>query len=50
VLIQWCFLFITPLVYGSAAAIYSQTRLMFGKYLSKFDTTEKAVFKPTDKS
>ncbi len=49
VLIQWCFLFVTPLIYGSAAAIYSQTRLMFGKYLSKFDTTEKAVFKPSDK-
>jgi hypothetical protein len=49
VLIQWCFLFITPLIYGSAAAIYSQTRLMFGRYLTKFDTTEKVVFKPTDK-
>jgi len=49
VLIQWCFLFVTPLIYGSAAAIYSQTRLMFRKYLTKFDTTEKNVFNPLDK-
>jgi hypothetical protein len=49
VLIQWCFLFVTPLIYGSAAAIYSQTRLMFRKYLTKFDTTEKIVYKPLDR-
>jgi hypothetical protein len=34
---------ITSVIYGSAAAIYSQTRLMFGRYLDKFDVTEKAV-------
>jgi hypothetical protein len=49
VLIQWGFLFITPLLYGSAAAIYSQTRLMFKKYLTKFDTTEKNVINPLDR-
>ncbi|MEO8105635.1 MAG: glycosyltransferase family 2 protein [Candidatus Saccharibacteria bacterium] len=40
---QWVFLPVTSIVYGSAAAFYSQTRLMFGRYMSKFDVTEKAV-------
>jgi hypothetical protein len=34
---------ITTIVYSSMAAINSQTRLMFGWYLGKFDLTEKAV-------
>ena len=41
--VQWIFLPVTSIVYGSTAAFYSQTRLMFGKYISKFDVTEKAV-------
>jgi hypothetical protein len=36
---------ITSIGYGSAAAFYSQTRLLLGKYLDKFDVTEKAVKK-----
>jgi hypothetical protein len=42
-LLQWVYLPVTTIAYGSFAAIYSQTRLMFGWYISKFDTTEKAV-------
>jgi cellulose synthase/poly-beta-1,6-N-acetylglucosamine synthase-like glycosyltransferase len=42
-LTQWIFLPVTSLVYGSLAAFNSQTRLMFKRYLSKFDVTEKAV-------
>lgn len=41
--LQWVYLPITTIVYNSFAALYSQTRLMFGKYLSKFAVTEKAV-------
>ncbi len=41
--LQWALLPITTICYSSFAAIYSQTRLMFGKYLDKFDITEKAV-------
>ena len=41
--IQWIYLPITTICYGSTAAFYSQTRLMFKKYISKFDVTEKAV-------
>jgi hypothetical protein len=41
--IQWAYLPLTTLVYNSFAALYSQTRLMFGKYIGKFDLTEKSV-------
>jgi hypothetical protein len=42
-ILQWVYLPVTSIVYSSMAAIYSQTRLMFGWYLGKFDLTEKAV-------
>ncbi len=42
-LIQWVLMPITSIIYGSAAALYSQTRLLFGKYLDRFDVTDKAV-------
>jgi cellulose synthase/poly-beta-1,6-N-acetylglucosamine synthase-like glycosyltransferase len=41
--LQWLYLPLTTIVYNSFAALYSQTRLMFGRYMSKFDVTEKAV-------
>lgn len=43
---QWVYLPLTTVVYNSFAAIYSQTRLAFGKYMDKFDVTEKAVAGP----
>lgn len=42
-ILQWIYLPVTTVVYNSFAAYYSQTRLMLGKYMSKFDVTEKAV-------
>jgi cellulose synthase/poly-beta-1,6-N-acetylglucosamine synthase-like glycosyltransferase len=42
-LAQWIFLPVTSIAYGSLAAFNSQTRLIFKKYLSKFDVTEKAT-------
>ncbi len=41
--LQWALLPITSIVYGSCAAFYSQTRLMTGRYLDKFDLTHKGV-------
>lgn len=41
--LQWVMLPVTSLVFNSIAALNSQTRLMFRRYLSKFDVTEKAV-------
>jgi hypothetical protein len=42
-MLQWVFLPLTTIVYNGFSGLYSQTRLMFGKYLDKFDVTEKAV-------
>lgn len=41
--LQWVLLPLTTIIYSSFAAINSQTRLMFGWYIDKFDVTEKAV-------
>lgn len=43
--LQWVLLPLTTIIYSSFAAINSQTRLIFGKYLDKFDVTIKAVKK-----
>lgn len=42
-IIQWAILPVTTILYNAFSALYSQTRLMFGKYIDKFDVTEKAV-------
>lgn len=42
-LAQWLLMPVVSLAYGSAAAFYSQTRLLTGRYLDKFDVTEKVV-------
>ena len=41
--LQWVMLPISTIVYSSTAALNAQTRLFLGKYLDKFDVTEKAV-------
>ncbi|HET6924720.1 MAG TPA: glycosyltransferase family 2 protein [Candidatus Saccharimonadales bacterium] len=46
-LLQWVYLPVTTICFGSLAALNSQTRLIFKRYLSKFDVTEKAVVKTT---
>lgn len=43
--LQWILMPIVALFYTSFAAFYSQTRLMFGKYMEKFDVTKKVVKK-----
>jgi hypothetical protein len=42
-MLQWVMLPVTTIAYNSLAALYSQTRLMLGKYIGKFDVTDKAV-------
>jgi hypothetical protein len=41
-LLQWIYMPATSIIYNALAALYSQTRLMFGKYLG-FDVTAKTV-------
>ncbi|HSX05081.1 MAG TPA: glycosyltransferase family 2 protein [Candidatus Saccharimonadales bacterium] len=45
--LQWAYFPVTTLLYNSLAAFNSQTRLMFKRYLTKFDSTDKTVV--TDK-
>jgi len=49
-LLQWALAPVTAIGYGALAAFYSQTRLMFGWYISKFDVTEKAVVTTSGKT
>ncbi len=42
-LLQWCLMPVTAIVYSAASAFNSQTHLFLGKYLDKFDVTEKAT-------
>lgn len=42
-ILQWALLPLTTIVYSASAAINSQTRLMFKRYIGAFDVTEKAV-------
>lgn len=40
---QWLLLPVTAICYNAAAAFNSQTRLMLGKYLDRFDVTDKST-------
>ena len=42
---QWILMPITSILYQSLAAFYSQTRLMLGLYMEKFDVTKKVIKK-----
>lgn len=44
-ILQWILAPLVSIVYSSAAAFYSQTRLMLGLYMENFDVTKKAVKK-----
>lgn len=43
--LQWALMPITSILYNSTAAMYSQTRLMLGRYIGSFDVTEKSIKK-----
>ena len=40
---QWVLMPFTAILYSSSAALYSQGRLFLGRYLDKFDVTDKAT-------
>ncbi len=43
--LQWVLLPVTTILFNALAALVSQTRLMFGRYLDNFDVTDKSVKK-----
>lgn len=43
-ILQWFLMPVTAIGYSASAALYSQTRLLFGRYLTKFDVTNKATY------
>ena len=47
-IVQWLLMPVVAIVYQSFTAFYSQTRLMLGRYMEKFDVTKKMV-KPSGK-
>lgn len=44
-ILQWLLIPVVSIIYQSITAFYSQTRLMLGKYMEKFDVTKKVVKK-----
>lgn len=49
-LLQWTLMPVTAIVYSSLAAFSSQTRLLFGRYLDRFDVTDKATVGSIDRA
>ena len=44
-ILQWIWVPVVSIAYGGLAAMNSQTRLLLGKYLDKFDVTDKFIKK-----
>lgn len=47
--LQWLLMPITSVLYSAMSALYSQARLALGRYLDKFDVTEKATIESVDR-
>ena len=49
-ILQWVLMPVTALCYSATSAYYSQTRLLLGRYMTKFDVTEKATAVSVEKA
>ncbi len=48
--LQWVLMPFTAIIYSAISSLYSQGRLFLGKYLDKFDVTDKATHKSRAKA
>lgn len=48
--LQWALMPVIAIVYSSMASYNAQTHLLLGKYLDKFDVTEKTTVEMNDQS
>lgn len=48
--LQWLLMPVIAIVYSSMASYNAQTRLLIGKYLDKFDVTEKTTVEMNDQN
>lgn len=48
--LQWLLMPVTAVCYSAMASFNAQTHLMFGKYLDKFDVTEKATYSTRERA
>lgn len=48
--LQWVLMPLTSIIYNSFAAFNAQTHLLLGKYLDKFDVTEKATHQSVERA
>lgn len=48
--LQWLLMPVTSILYSALSAYNAQTHLMLGKYLDKFDVTDKATFESVQRS
>jgi hypothetical protein len=49
-LVQWALMPFTAIIYSSLAAFNSQTRLLLGRYMDRFDVTDKATVGSIDRA
>ena len=49
-LLQWFLMPVTSVVYGALSSLNAQAHLLFGRYLDKFDVTEKATVKEINRA
>lgn len=49
-ILQWVLMPVTSICYSAAAAFYSQTRLLIGAYLDRFDVTEKVTVESIERA
>lgn len=49
-LAQWVLMPVTSIAYSASSALYSQGRLFMGRYLDKFDVTDKATHQSRERS